>query len=92
MSPNWTERAMEFTPLGQGDIDLVAYAELMINIGYAQHYCELNETETAPLVVEAEAAIQDLDFTSANGVKFVNEKCCFPVAEGSFEDGMGAQD
>jgi hypothetical protein len=47
-------------------------------------------TKTAPLVVEAESAYRDLDATSANGIRFVRDNLCFPVAAGSFEEGMGA--
>jgi hypothetical protein len=47
-------------------------------------------TKSAPLIVEAESAYRDLDATSANGIAYVRDNLCFPVAAGSFEDGMGA--
>jgi hypothetical protein len=47
-------------------------------------------TSDAPLVVEAESAHKDLDYTSANGVRYVKDNLCFPAASGSFEEGMGA--
>jgi hypothetical protein len=40
--------------------------------------------------VEAESAYRDLDATSANGIQYVRDHLCFPLAGGSFEDGMGA--
>ena len=46
--------------------------------------------KTAPLVVEAESAYRDLDATSANGIAYVRDNLCFPLAAGSFEEGMGA--
>jgi hypothetical protein len=46
--------------------------------------------QSAPLVVEAESAFRDLDATSANGIAHVRDHLCFPLAAGSFEDGMGA--
>ncbi len=46
--------------------------------------------ETAPLVVEAESAHKDLDWTSANGIAYVRDNLCCPLAAGSFEDGMGS--
>jgi hypothetical protein len=49
-----------------------------------------NATKTAPLIVEAESAYRDLDATSANGIEYVRDCLCFPMAAGSFEDGMGA--
>ena len=47
-------------------------------------------TKTAPLIVEAESAYRDLDATSANGIRYVKDNLVFPVAGGSFEDGMGS--
>lgn len=90
MQAKWPKRAMQFTLLGEGDINLVEFAKFLVTIGYPQRYCQIQGTETAPLVVEAEDAVVDLDTVSADGIKFVNENCCFKVAETSFEAGMGA--
>jgi sugar phosphate isomerase/epimerase len=90
MAPNWPDRAMQFVDLPSGEINLARYVELLINVGYPQRYCQLMGTETAPLIVEAESAYRDLDATSANGINFVRQHLCFPLAAGSFEDGMGA--
>jgi len=90
MDANWQTRAMQFTDLGTGDLNLTRYAELMMRIGYPGRYCEAMGTETAPLVVEAESAFRDGDATSASGIEWVNDNLCFPVAQGSFEDAMGA--
>ena len=89
MSGDWTKRAMQFVDLGSGDMNLMRYTELMISIGYADRYCEVMGTETAPLVTEAESAYRDLDATSANAIAYASDELCFPIAEGSFEDGMG---
>ncbi len=90
METNWQRRGVQFTDLGTGDLNLTRYAELMIRIGYPQRYCNVMGTSTAPLVVEAESAYRDGDATSANGIEWVRDNLCFPVAEGSFEDAMGA--
>ncbi len=90
MEPSWPKRAMQFTDLPSGEINMHRYAELMLHVGYVQRYCKLTGTKSAPLVVEAESAHKDLDYTSANGVAFVREQLCFPAAAGSFEEGMGA--
>ena len=90
MQPNWPARAMQFTDLPSGDLNMNRYAELLLHVGYAQRYCKIMGTKTAPLVVEAESAHRDLDHTSANGIKYVKDNLCFPTAGGSFEDGMGA--
>lgn len=92
MAADWTDRPVQFTALDQGDIDLVRYVEELLRIGYDQRYCGLMGTETAPLVVEAEAAYRDLDDVSAAGIRYVRDQLCFPLAGRSFEEGMGVQD
>jgi sugar phosphate isomerase/epimerase len=90
MAPNWPDRAMQFVDIPSGDLNMLRYAECLINVGYPQRYCQVMGTKTAPLVVEAESAYRDLDATSANGIVYVRDNLCFPLAAGSFEDGMGA--
>jgi sugar phosphate isomerase/epimerase len=90
MQPNWQKRAMQFTDLPSGDLNMARYAEMLVLAGYPQRYREIMKSETAPLVVEAESAYRDLDATSANGIAYVRDNLCFPLAAGSFEDGMGA--
>ena len=90
MAPDWPDRAMQFTDLPSGDLNMARYAELLIQIGYPRRYCQVMGRKTAPLIVEAESAYRDLDATSANGIAYVRDNLCFPVAGGSFEDGMGA--
>ncbi len=90
MEPNWQKRAMQFTDLPSGDLNMQRYVELLLQVGYPQRYCQLTGAKTAPLIVEAESAHKDLDYTSANGVAYVRDNLCFPIAAGSFEDGMGA--
>ncbi len=86
---DWQKRGMQFTDLNTGDINLMRFAELMIQIGYKDRYCKVMGTKTAPLVVEAESAYRDLDATSAGGIQYVKENLCFPIATASFEDGLG---
>jgi sugar phosphate isomerase/epimerase len=90
MENNWQKRPMQFTDLPSGDLNMVRYAELLIQTGYPQRYCKIMKRPTAPLVVEAESAYRDLDATGANGIVYVRDNLCFPLAAGSFEDGMGA--
>jgi sugar phosphate isomerase/epimerase len=88
--PAWGKRAMQFVDIPTGDLNMTRYVELLIHIGYPQRYCEIMKTDSAPLIVEAESAYRDVDATSANGIQFVRDNLCFPLASGSFEDGMGA--
>jgi sugar phosphate isomerase/epimerase len=90
MESNWQKRAVQFVDISTGDLNLTRYVELLIHVGYPQRYCQVMKTNTAPLVVEAESAYRDLDATSANGIQFVRDQLCFPLAAGSFEEGMGA--
>jgi len=90
MAATWPDRAMQFVDLSSGDLNLTRYVECMLNIGYAKRYCEIMGTETAPLVVEAESAYRELDACSADAIAYVRDKLCFPIAQGSFEEGMGA--
>ena len=90
LTGRWQERAMQFVDLPTGDMNLMRFVEVLMDIGYPQKYCQVMGTETAPLVVEAESAYRDLDATSASGIQYVRDHLCFSVAEGSFEDGMGA--
>lgn len=90
MEPSWPKRAMQFCDIPSGDLNMVRYAELLIQTGYPQRYKQIMGTATAPLVVEAESAYRDLDATSANAIQYVRDNLCFPIAAGSFEEGMGA--
>src|SRR6185436_15472223 len=56
---NWQKRAMQFCDIGSGDLNMVRYVELLIQVGYPQRFCAKNKTKTAPLVVEAESAFRD---------------------------------
>jgi sugar phosphate isomerase/epimerase len=90
MISDWPRRGMQFTDLGSGEINMHRYAELLMHIGYPQRYTRLMGRATTPLVVEAESAHKELDFTSANGIAFVRDHLQWPAAGGSFEEGMGA--
>jgi sugar phosphate isomerase/epimerase len=91
IASDWKVRAMQFTDLPTGDINMTRFTELMLTVGYPQKYLSKMGSGTAPLVVEAESAHRHPDDTSVNGIQFVRDSLCFPVAEGSFEDGMGAE-
>jgi len=71
-------------------LNLARYIELLVHVGYQQRYCEVMRRKTAPLIVEAESAYRDLDATSTNAIQYVRDNLCFPLAAGSFEEGMGA--
>jgi sugar phosphate isomerase/epimerase len=90
MEGGWQKRAMQFVDIPTGDLNMTRYVELLMHTGYPQRFCEVMKTKTAPLIVEAESAYRDLDATSANGIQYVRDRLIFPIAAGSFEEGMGA--
>jgi sugar phosphate isomerase/epimerase len=90
MDPGWQKRAMQFVDIPSGELNMVRYVEMLIHVGYPQRFCQVNGTKTAPLIAEAESAYRELDATSTNGIQYVRDYLCFPLATGSFEDGMGA--
>jgi sugar phosphate isomerase/epimerase len=90
MEPGWQKRAMQFVDIPSGDLNMTRYVELLVHTGFPQRYCKIMGKKTAPLVVEAESAYRDLDATSTNGIQYVRDHLCFPLAAGSFEEGMGA--
>jgi sugar phosphate isomerase/epimerase len=90
MESHWPKRAMQFVDLPSGEINMHRYAELLMHIGYPARYMQVMGRKSAPLVVEAESAHKDLDWTSANGVAYVRDQLCWPGAAASFEEGMGS--
>jgi hypothetical protein len=90
MEANWQGRAMQFVDIPSGELNMMRYVEALIRSGYPQRYCKIMGRKTAPLIVEAESAYRDLNATSANGIQYVRDNLCFPIASGSFEEGMGA--
>ena len=86
----WQKRAMQFVDIPSGELNMVRYVEMLIHVGYPQRFCQVNGTKTAPLIAEAESAYRDVDACSTNGIQYVRDYLCFPIATGSFEDGMGA--
>ena len=91
MVPDFQDRAMQFTDLATGEDNLVRQVETLIHFGYVERYCKVMNTDMAPLVGEAESAFRDLDDTSANGLNYIDKQLCWPLAAGSFEEGMGAE-
>lgn len=88
--PDWQKRGMQFVDIPTGCLNMTRYIECMILAGYPQRYCEVMKTKTAPLIAEAESAYRGLDATSTNGIQYVRDHLCFPLASGSFEEGIGA--
>jgi|ETNmetMinimDraft_5_1059913.scaffolds.fasta_scaffold53570_2 hypothetical protein len=79
---------MQFYDIPTGDMNMMPFTELLIDIGYPENYCKIMGTDTAPLVTEAESAYRDLDATSRNAIQYTANHLIFPAAEGSFT-GMG---
>ncbi len=68
-----------------GRLDMMRYVELLVHTGFPQRYFQVMGKR--PLAgCEAESAYRDLDATSANGIAYVRDNLCFPLAAGSFEE------
>ena len=67
--------AEEFSTLlcdiGSGDLNMTRYAEMLINVGYPQRYCQVMGTKTAPLNARdkraREGGINGIDGSQAEG-------------------------
>jgi hypothetical protein len=82
---------MQFVDIPSGDLNMSRYVELLIHTGFPKRYCQIMKAKDSPVgCSKRESAYRDLDATSANGIKYVRENLCFPLAAGSFEEGMGA--
>ena len=57
MNPDWAERAMQFTDLRTGDLNMKRFVEFMMQIGYPKRYLEL----MAPPTIAADAAPDPAD-------------------------------
>ncbi len=92
MQSDWKKRGMHFELLGKGQIDLTRYVQMLVDAGLPERWNELHGTagETVPLCAEAESAYFALDAASKDGVRYVASHLCHDVAQGSFEDEMGA--
>ena len=88
--PEWNDRGMQFCPLGQGDLNLPAFAELLIRIGAVRRFLKVSGLSFFPAIGEAEAAYQDGWQTAVHGIQYLaREICWYDQAAGSFEAGMG---
>lgn len=90
MTGIWSERSKEFATHGDGEVNLVQYAEVLAATGYPARFCQITGRPTAPLVSEAEVARQDQLSTTDNGIRWVRDHLLIVPSAGSFEDGMGA--
>ncbi len=93
MQSNWGYRGMQFTRLGEGEVNLSRYAQLMVEINYPQRYRDIQglaANQTVPLVGEAESAHYELDEVSAHATEFIRDTLCVGYTTQSFEEGMKA--
>jgi len=70
---------MQFVDIPSGDLNMIRY----VSCSFTRLPATLlpgHGPQDRPLVVEAESAYRDLDATSANGIQFVRDNLCFPLA------------
>ncbi len=90
-SGDWNDSGVVFAGLEDpnGEVDMVGYGELLYQCGYPHRYCLANKTETAPAIVEAERHVASRFVTSKNGIVYVNQKICIPMAGLPFDRLIG---
>src|SRR3989338_1519880 len=92
MQDDWQKRGMQFTRLGEGELNLSRYVQLMIDIGYPKRYRiwnQLDDSKSVPLVGEAESAYYQLDAVSEHATQYIANHLCPAFATQSFEKEMG---
>lgn len=90
MTGVWGERSKEFATHGDGEVNLIQYAEVLAATGYHNRFCRITGRPTAPLVSEAEVARQDQLAATIDGIGWVRDYMLIIPSKVSFEDGMGA--
>ena len=74
----------------EGDSEAETSDGLQSPIGRSPAFVVDTPASTTAAFCAVESAYRDLDATSANGIAYVRDNLCFPIAAGSFEEGMGA--
>ena len=91
MEPNWPDRAMQFTDLPSGDLNMNRYVELLLMVGYPAALLPAPRAPRPPRSSSKPRAPTGISTrTSANGIGYVRDHLLITPAAGSFEDGMGA--
>ena len=90
IQPDWKLRAHKFCRLGDGEVDLVGYVELMWTCGAIRRFCEKNGVTSCGLAAEAESDFYPVTQCGAHGINWVKDNLLFVPPSASFQDTMGA--
>lgn len=96
ISEDWPQRGHQFCGHGEGEVNLVSYAKMLLAIGAGDRFCAINGGDVMPLYSEAEDSILPLIAPSPNllgacsdGIKWVNEHLTgMSQTFATFTDGM----
>ena len=98
ITEDWAQRGHQFCSHGEGEVNLVSYAKMLLAIGAGDRFCAINGGDIMPIFSEAEDSILPLTAPAPHllgacsaGIKWVNDNITgMSLATGTFTDGMAA--
>jgi sugar phosphate isomerase/epimerase len=96
ISEDWSQRGHQFCGHGEGQVNLVSYAKLLLGLGVEERFCAINGGQVMPLYSEAEDSILPLTSPApqllgacSDGIQWVNQHLSgMSKTSATFTDGM----
>lgn len=96
ISEDWSRRGHQFCSHGEGEVNLVSYAKLLLSLGVGERFCAITGGEVMPMFSEAEDSILPLTSPSPHllgacsaGIRWVNDHLSgMSRTSATFTDGM----
>lgn len=96
ISEDWSRRGHQFCSHGEGEVNLVSYAKLLLSLGVGERFCAITGGEVMPMYSEAEDSILPLTAPAPNllgacsaGIRWVNDNLTgMSRTSATFTDGM----
>lgn len=96
ISEDWAQRGHQFCGHGEGEVNLVSYAKMLLAIGVGERFCAIQGGHVMPLYSEAEDSILPLTAPKplllgacSEGIRWVNDHLAgMSKTSATFTDGM----
>jgi sugar phosphate isomerase/epimerase len=96
ISEDWAQRGHQFCGHGEGEVNLVSYAKMLLAIGAGDRFCAINGGDVMPMFSEAEDSILPLTAPAphllgacSDGIRWVNDHLTgMSRTSATFTDGM----
>jgi sugar phosphate isomerase/epimerase len=96
ISEDWSRRGHQFCSHGEGEVNLVSYAKLLLSLGVGERFCAITGGEVMPMYSEAEDSILPLTAPAPHllgacsaGIRWVNDHLSgMSRTSATFTDGM----